>query len=137
MIYRVKKEKMKTILFLLSSFIALTSLISGLFMISDPNGDVLSLSTTLLSGTPFKTFLIPGILLTLVVGIPNLLAVFYNMQRHAMRYKWATAGGVAVCGWILVQLILLNTLYWLHFLYFAIGVMIILVSYQLKGKWAV
>lgn len=128
---------MKTILFLLSSLIALTSLISGLLMISDPQGSVMNLSTSLLTGTPFESFLIPGILLTLVVAIPNLLAVFYNMQRHPLRYKWATAGGVAVCGWILVQLILLNTLYWLHFLYFAIGIMIILVSYQLKGKWAV
>ncbi len=128
---------MKTILFILVSFIAFTSTISGLLMISYPNGEIMDLSLSLLDKTPFKNFLVPGILLTVLVGAVNMLAVFYNMQRHASRYNWAIAGAVMISGWIIVQMILIEAAHWLHFLYLGIGILIILLAYQLKGKWAV
>ena len=127
---------MKTLLFILVSFIAVTSILSGLLMIINPDGGVMNLPLSLLDGTPFKNFLIPGILLTTIVGGVNLLAVFYNMQRHVNRYNWAMAGGIMISGWIVVQMILIQAAHWLHFLYLGIGILIILFSYQLKGKWA-
>ena len=128
---------MKTILFVLVSFIAITATFSGILMITNPDGGILNLPLSLLDGTPFKNFLIPGIILTIVVGGVNLLAVFYNIQRHANRYNWAMAGGFVVCGWIFAQMILIHAAHWLHFLYLGIGMLIILLTYQLKGKWAV
>lgn len=128
---------MKSLLFILVSFIAVTSTLSGLLLITNPDGGILNLPPGLLDGTPFKNFLIPGILLTAVVGSTNLLAVFYNMQRHANRYNWAMAGGIMISGWIIAQMILIRTLHWLHFIYLGIGLLIILIAYQLKGRWAV
>ena len=128
---------MKSLLFIIVSFIAVTSTLSGLLMISNPDGGIMNLSLSLLDGTPFKDFLIPGILLTTIVGGVNLLAVFYNMQRHVNRYNWAIAGGIMISGWIVVQMILIHTAHWLHFLYLGTGLLIILLAYQLKGKWAV
>ncbi len=128
---------MKTLLFILVSFIAVTSTLSGLLMISNPDGGIMNLPLSLLDGTPFKDFLVPGILLTTIVGGVNLLAVFYNMQRHANRYNWAIAGGIISSGWIVVQMILIHAAHLLHFLYLGIGILIILLAYQLKGKWAV
>ena len=128
---------MKTILFILVSFIAVTSTLSGLLMISKPDGGILNLPFSLLENTPFKNYMIPGILLTLIVGGINLIAVFFNMKRHSGRYNWAMAGGFVISTWILAQIILINAAHWLHFIYFGIGVLIILISYQLKGKWAV
>ncbi len=128
---------MKTLLFILISFIAVTSTLSGLLMISRPDGEILNLPISLLEGTSFKDFLIPGILLTTIVGGVNLLAVFFNMQRHPNRYNWAISGGVAITGWIIAQMILIRTIHWLHFIYLGIGFLIILIAYQLKGKWAV
>jgi uncharacterized membrane protein len=81
--------------------------------------------------------MIPGILLTLIVGGINLIAVLFNMQRYSNRYNWAMAGGFIISLWILVQLLLIHAVHWLHFIYLGIGVLIILISYQLKGKWAV
>jgi hypothetical protein len=128
---------MKSFLFILVSFLAATSTLSGILMISNPEGDLLNLHRSLLEGTPFTDYLVPGILLTVMVGGVNLLAVFSNLQRHPSRYNWSMAGGFMVCGWIVIQVILINTIHWLHFLYFIIGIMIILAAYQLKGKWAV
>ena len=128
---------MKTLLFILVSFIAVTSTLSGLLMISRPDGEILNLPISLLEGTSFKDFLIPGILLTTIVGGVNLLAVFFNMQRNPNRYNWAITGGVTITGWIIAQMILIRTIHWLHFIYLGIGLLIILIAYQLKGKWAV
>ncbi|MBK7123911.1 MAG: hypothetical protein IPH68_14640 [Chitinophagaceae bacterium] len=128
---------MKTLLFILVAFVALTSFISGLIMMSDPEGVILNMSVSLLEGTPFRDFLIPGIILATVVGGVNLLAVAYNLNRHRSRYNWALAGGLLITGWIVVQMLLIQMANWLHFLYLGIGVLIILTAYQLKGKWAV
>ena len=128
---------MKSLLFILVSFIAVTSTLSGLLMISNPDGGIMNLPLGILNGTPFRNFLIPGILLTTIVGGVNLLAVFYNIQRHVNRYNWAMAGGIMISGWIVVQMILIQAAHWLHFLYLGIGILIILLAYQLKGKWAV
>ncbi len=128
---------MKTILFILVSFIAITAVLSGLLMISDPGGGILNLPVRLLENTPFKNYMLPGILLTTLVGGVNLIAIFFNMQRHPSRYNWAMAGGFMICVWILVQLLLIQAAHWLHFIYFGIGLLIMLIAYQLKGKWAV
>lgn len=128
---------MKTLLFLLVCFTALSAVFSGLLMISNPDENVMKLSITLLQGTPFKDFLIPGIFLSVLVGGSNLLAAFYNIKRHANRYNRAIAGGIILCGWIVAQIILLQTFHWLQFVYLGIGLLIVLIAYQLKGKWAV
>jgi len=128
---------MKSILFILISFIGVTSTISGLLMISNPDGSLFNMPLSLLQDTPFKDYLVPGIILTIAVGMVNLLAVFFNMQRHRNRYNWAMAGGVMICGWILVQIALIHEVSWLQFLYLGAGFFTILLAYQLKGKWAV
>jgi hypothetical protein len=128
---------MKFLLFILVSFIALTATFSGLIMMSNPDGSILKIPLSLLSGTPFKNFLLPGLLLTALVGVSNLIAVYYNILKHPLRYNWAMAGGFMISGWIIVQMILINAAHWLHFIYLGIGILIILLAYQLKGKWAV
>ncbi len=128
---------MKTFLFILVSFIAVTSAVSGLLMISSPDGTLLNLPVSLLENTPFNNYMVPGILLALLVGGVNMAAVFFNLQRHRARYNWAIAGGFMISLWIGVQLLLIQAAHWLHFIYLGIGVLIILIAYQLKGKWAV
>ena len=128
---------MKTLLFMLVSFVAVTATLAGLLMISNPDGSTMNLPHSLLDGTPFKDFLIPGILLSAIVGGVNLVAVFYNIQGHVNRYNWATAGGIMISVWIVVHMILMYAAHWLHFLYLGVGILIVLMAYQLKGKWAV
>ena len=128
---------MKTLLFILLSFIAITATISGILMISQPDGSISHLKPELLSGSPFKNYLVPGILLAGGVGAVNLVAVFLNMMRHRQRYNAAIAGGAVIIVWILVQVMMIGTIHWLHILYFSAGILVVLGAYQLKGRWAV
>lgn len=128
---------MKTLLFILLSFIAITATVSGILMISQPDGSILQLKPELLAGSPFSNYLVPGILLACVVGVVNLIAVFLNMMRHRQRYNAAIAGGAVIITWILVQVMMIGTIHWLHILYFSAGILVVLGAYQLKGRWAV
>ncbi|HET9431146.1 MAG TPA: hypothetical protein VFO70_08215 [Chitinophagaceae bacterium] len=128
---------MKIFLFILVSFIAVTSTLSGLLMLSDPDGGLLTLPLSLLEGTPFQNYLFPGVLLAGLVGGVNIVAVYSYIARTKSRYNWSIAGGSMIIGWIIVQMILIQSVHWLHFIYLGAGVLIILISYQLKGKWAV
>jgi hypothetical protein len=100
---------MKSLLFILVAFAGITSTISGLQMIGKPDGSIFNLSLSLLNDTPFKVYLVPGIILTTVVGLVNLFTVFYNLQQHVYRYNWPMAGGFMVSGWIVVEMILIHT----------------------------
>jgi hypothetical protein len=128
---------MKTLLFVLLCFISVTATISGLLMITNPEGEILGLSLSLLDGTLFSNFFIPGLLLAIIVGGINLIASLFYLRSHPNRYNWAMAGGVIICGWIISQIIIIKTISWLHFIFLGIGFIIVLVAYQLKGKWAV
>lgn len=128
---------MKLLLFLLTAFVALTAIFSGALLVSYPDGSLLHLSVALLKETPFNNFRLPGILLTVAVGGTNLVAVMFNMQKHPLQYNWAIAGAIVTIGWIVVQMLLLSFTHWLHIVYLSIGVLMILLAYQLKGKWVV
>jgi hypothetical protein len=128
---------MKTILLILVSFVALTATFSGVLMISNPSGDLMHLPPGLLNGTFFHNYFIPGLVLAVAVGGLNIIALVVNLLRSENRYHWAIAGGSILMGFIVVQMILIRTVSWLHFLYLGIGLLIVLLAYQLEGKWAV
>lgn len=128
---------MKTLLFILISFTALTATVSGLLLMSNPGGEIFKMPLSLLVETPFKNYLIPGIILAFLVGGSHLLAVFYNIQRNNSRYNWAMLAGLMISGWIIVQMLMIKGVHWLQFFYLGIGLLTILIAYQLKGKWAV
>ena len=128
---------MKLTLFLLTAFVALTAIACGALLMSYPNGSLFNMSTILLKNTPFNNFFVPGFILCFVVGGTNLVAGIFNMQTHPQRYNWSIAGAVVLIGWVVVQMLLIAVLHWLQFVYLGIGLMMLLLSWQLKGKWAV
>ncbi len=127
---------MKTILILLTAIVALTSIPSGIMMMIRPDGALLQLDIAILHDTPFRNFFIPGMALSLIAGGSNLLACILNLKKHASRYDWSIVAGLMIGGWITVQIILIGLLHGLQIFYIAAAAFIILIAYQLKGKWA-
>jgi hypothetical protein len=128
---------MKNLLFILLLFTAITSIPSGVLLMLKPDGAFFNMPLSMLNATPFKNFLIPGMALLVAVGGANLVALIKNIKHQSNRYSWAIAAGAILCGWIGIQILLINAMSWLHFLYGGIGLLTVLTAYQLKGKWAV
>ena len=128
---------MKSILFILVAFTAFSSLYAGIIMVSHPLGMGESFPIILLQDTPFNTFTLPGILLVLFVGGVNIAALFSYMNRSKKRYNWSMAAGSILAIWTVLKIIIVQLIHWTDFLYLAIALLIVLLAYQLKGKWAV
>ncbi|MEI6948569.1 hypothetical protein V9K67_15350 [Paraflavisolibacter sp. H34] len=127
---------MRSFLTLLVAFVTVTALCSGLLLVADPEGGLLGLPPGLLQATPFHTYLFPGMLLAGLVGGCSLATVFLLVGHHPRAYSASLAAGWILVGWMLGQFLLVGAFHWLHLVYLLAGILIILISDQLKGKAA-
>jgi len=127
---------MKKLLILFVSFIAITSILSGLAITLDPSGNLLGLPISILEKTIFRNYFIPGIALT-AVGIINAITVVLLVKNNKRQYNAAIVSGLLIAGWIIGHLLLIGNLNWLHVTYLSFSLFIILITFQLKGKWSV
>ena len=127
---------MKIILLILLCFVGITAAVCGVVMMISPDGSPLQLSRDLLKLTPFRDFFIPGVVL-LAVGSTNLIAAIRLLLKKGKWYPWSITAGAAISGWIVAQMILIQTVNGMQLLYLAAGLFIVLLSWQLRGKWVV
>jgi len=124
---------------LLLIFIGAGGLVSGAMLFSSPDGALIKLNTSILRGTSFDNFLIPGIILFLFIGIFPIL-VSYGLWRQpawhwaeainiCKKYHWpwtaAWATGVIILIWIIVEFALLGYISFLQPLITVWGIAII------------
>ncbi|MGE5521559.1 MAG: hypothetical protein ACM3VS_16660 [Candidatus Dadabacteria bacterium] len=127
---------MRLLLFILISIVALTAVPSGLLLVAEPDGTTLGMTTELLQYTPFSNYLLPGLFLAVVVGGSGLLALFLLLDNHPHAYHYTIFCGLVLVTWMLLQMMSVGYYNMLQGLFFAIGILISLLSYQLMGKVA-
>jgi hypothetical protein len=107
----------------------------GTAFLLDTSGGVAGMSPEVLSGTPFTTYLWPGLLLGAGLGIPALVAAVGVHRRgrssvaapleratgHHWSWSVSLAIGIALMMWIAAQLLLLDERTFLQPLMFAVG----------------
>ena len=76
--------------------LVLTAVPCGIFLIV--NG--LGMSKTVLDDSPFDSFLIPGLVLSLVVGGSGVAAAWMTWIRHPLSWLASFAAGGILFGWI-------------------------------------
>src|ERR1700694_2499261 len=113
----------------LEIFLGLGALFGGGALILASAGPLLGMPTTLLAGSPFTSFLVPGIILFTFVGIAPLLAAAMTMRRQAFAPIAAGAVGLTLIGWVSVEMVVLaglGSLAWA--MYLVLGVCIALIG---------
>ena len=91
----------------LEIFLGLGALFGGGALILAPDGHLLGMPTSLLAGSPFHSFLLPGIVLFTFIGIAPLLAATITIRRQALAPAAAVAVGLALIGWVSVEMVVL------------------------------
>jgi hypothetical protein len=118
----------------LLGFLGITSIIGAVPMIVDPSGQWMRMPLSLLEHSPFRTFLIPGIILLLANGVLSLLVLVATVRRRP-QYAWGVAlQGCILTGWIVVEVVLLRMAMWAHYLYGGIGLALIVLGLVLARK---
>lgn len=101
-------------------FTGLTAIAGGVALITSP-GSPEGPPSALLEGTPFQSFLVPGLLLALVVGLGSLAAAALEARHIEGSEVAVSIAGAGLMVWIITQLALIRTVSWLQLLYFLIG----------------
>jgi hypothetical protein len=117
----------------LEIFLGLGALFGGGAFILAPDGHLLGMPTSLLAGSPFPSYLVPGIVLFVFVGIAPLIAAAMTLRRQTFAPIAAIAVGLTLVGWVSVEMVVLagpGSLAWA--LYLVLGACIALVG---AGWW--
>lgn len=119
-------RSIRGIALILLAFLGVSSVAGALPLILDPSGGLLHMPLSLLEHSPFRSFLIPGWILLLANGLFSFVAMWIVMRRYAGSAAWIVAQGVVLFGWISVEVILIRTVIWAHYLYWGLAVVLIL-----------
>jgi hypothetical protein len=80
------------------------------------------MNTEILAGSPFSSFLIPGILLFSIHGVGNAIGAYFSLNFKQNSDKIAAVLGSALIIWIIVQVYFLGLVSWLQPLFLIIGI---------------
>lgn len=112
-------KKVYRLLFILHTFVGIGALAGGLAAITNPQKP-LGVSVDALKNSPFSNYLIPGIILFTVIGLGNLFSAVMIRSRSRFQGYTSSVFSWALVIWIVVQCIILNSIAYLHVIYFAI-----------------
>jgi hypothetical protein len=122
-------------------FQAVGALGGGAALMASPKGGIIKMPLSNLDGSPFKDFLIPGIILFIVLGIGPLMAAWVLIRRprstalesvNPFRHEywgWTLSGvvGVGLVIWIAVETLIVPYNF-LQPLYAGVGIVIIVLT---------
>lgn len=127
---------MRILLIILVAFVGISSSLLGLLLIAYPVLTAYGLSMEFLHPSFSKTFALPGVGFVVTGGI-CLAALLSCMQRSRTQYSWSFSAGLLMIIWLVIHSIILHDMPWLYLTYLISSFLIVLLSLQLKGKWAV
>lgn len=138
----MKPKAARNILLFLLAFLGLGALFGGGVLIISPDGQLFGMPLSMLRNSPFGSFLIPGIILFLVLGLVPILLVFALVKKPAnkraeqlnvfndMHWSWAYSIYVAfaLIIWIQMEMFYVQSVHWSHIVYMFLAVAIIFMA---------
>lgn len=135
----MKAEQIKNILVFLLAFLGLGAIGGGAVLIISPAGKLMGMPDSILEKSPFNSFLIPGIILFIVLGVAPCLSAFALLKKTPGKFAekfnffsdmhWAWTYSIytafALIIWIQLEMVFLNAISWLHTFYMFYAILII------------
>jgi hypothetical protein len=142
--YKTKQARPASVylLMVLLLFQGVGAVFGGYSLVADPSGGILQMPLSALDGTPFSSYLIPGLILLLVLGVFPLVTVAGLWLRPSLPWlaglerlvhlhgAWLASFtiGVALIIWISVQGMMIGLEHLLQWSYLVLGFVIIGIS---------
>ena len=116
------RKKVYRLLSILHSFVGIGAMGGGMMAILNPKAPG-GMPSEALINSPFRDFLIPGIILFTVIGLGNIICVL-SIRLHS-KYQGYISSIIswALVIWIIVQCFMLQAIVSLHVIFFIIGLM--------------
>jgi hypothetical protein len=108
------------LLFALHIFVGIGAVAGGVAGIINPQAP-LGMPLEQLKNSPFSDYLIPGIILFTIIGLGNFLSAFMLRSKSRFNGYISSIFSWALVIFIIVQCIMLNSVHYLHVIFFIIG----------------
>jgi hypothetical protein len=105
-------------------WLGIGALAGGIALVTRPDGSAMGFETSILAGSPFHDFLVPGLILGGLFGLGSFVVAFLGLRHHPLAPLLAFGIGCGQMIWIVVQLAIIQTISFLHPLMFATGLVI-------------
>lgn len=125
-------KSIRTFTVILLITVGISALTAGYFFITDPSGNTLDLSVALLKHSPFNSYLIPGILLFVFIGILNMIVAFLTTIKSSGHPRFIVIQSVILLGWIIIEMLLIREISFLHFFIAGIGILLFMMGNRLN-----
>ena len=112
----------------LTAFTGINAIIAGLLFMIDPSGNKIGLTTNYLQTSPFKNYLIPGIILFTLIGLGCAVCMYLLIIKNRYASEWLQYEGVILTGWILVQMMMVRDVNPLHLIMGSIGISLFMIG---------
>jgi hypothetical protein len=114
-------KKYYIILGTLQAFTALGAIPAGIGFLLDISGQRMGTSPEMLSDSPLKSFLLPGLFLLFINGFAHLAGAFFSFMRKKPAGYIGLVLGITLCLWIVIQVFWITFSSFLQPLFFIIG----------------
>ena len=81
---------------------------------------------SLLQYSPFRSYLVPGIILLIANGLFSVWALWLTVSRRPGYGWWVIVQGVVLLGWLIVEVAMLRLMVWPHCLYGAVAMVLVI-----------
>lgn len=105
--------------------LGVSALLGGIMLIIDPTGGALSLPLSYLAGSPFRDYLVPGIILFGVFGIGSGVVLYGVLRWRPWAWVGAVGLGLGQIVWIAVEMWIIGELHPLHIIYGGLGLALV------------
>jgi len=114
----------------LQVFLGIGAIGGGLALVAGPHGEILPLPVSALAGSPFASYLVPGLILLVILGLGPIGVAALAWMQHRAAPLLTLAVGNALIVWIVVEIAIIGYSNHppLQAVYLALGVAIVLVS---------
>jgi peptidoglycan/LPS O-acetylase OafA/YrhL len=106
------------------AFVALSAFGAGAMFMAAPSGRLMGMTEATLARSPFRNYLVPGIVLFAVVGGTQALAAWAEIQRWPRAGWLSVVAGTVLAGWIAVQAAMIGLGHPMQPSLFVVGVVI-------------
>lgn len=92
----------------LEIFLSIGALAGGAALIFGPRGEIIALPLSALTGSPFDTYFVPGLILFGVLGLGSLAGALLAWFRHPLAPLAASVVGVGLLIWLAVEIAIIG-----------------------------
>ena len=117
---------------ILQILVGVGAVISGVMLVIAPDGRFLQVPLEMLENSPFRNFLVPGLVLLLVNGVGNIISALLCLRMHKLAGFAGMFFGFGLIIWLFVQVSMIGGGHWLQYLYFALGIVVLLLGIAIR-----